>query len=45
MLTAVHQTTPLRFSPDEDYLPVDGFIEKPVDPQRLITEIKKLLQK
>ena len=45
MLTAVHQTTPLRFSPDEDYLPVDGFIEKPVDPKRLIAEIKKLLQK
>ena len=45
MLTAVHQTTPLRFSPDEDYLPVDGFIEKPIDPKRLIAEIKKLLQK
>ena len=43
MLTAVHQTTPLRFAPDEDYLPVDGFIEKPVDPQVLIREIKKLL--
>jgi len=45
MLTAVHQTTPLRFSPDDDYLPVDGFIEKPIDPQRLIAEIKKLLKK
>lgn len=45
MLTAIHQTTPLRFSPDEDYLPVEGFIEKPIDPKRLIAEIKRLLQK
>ncbi len=45
MLTAVHQTTPLRFAPDEDYLPVDGFIEKPIDPQALINEIKRLLSK
>ncbi|GAB4419679.1 MAG: hypothetical protein Kow00106_15970 [Anaerolineae bacterium] len=44
MLTAIHQTTPLRFGPDEDYLPVDGFIEKPIDPQKLIGEIKKLLK-
>jgi two-component system alkaline phosphatase synthesis response regulator PhoP len=45
MLTAVHQTTPLRFSPDEDYLPVDAFIEKPIDPKRLIEEITRLLKK
>jgi len=45
MLTAVHQTTPLRFSPDEDYLPVDAFIEKPINPKRLIEEITRLLKK
>lgn len=45
MLTAVHQTTPLRFAPDEDYLPVEGFIEKPVDPKKLVEEIARLLKR
>ncbi len=44
MVTAVHQTTPLRFGPDEDYLPVDGFIDKPIDPKSLLGEIEKLLK-
>ena len=45
MLTAIHQTTPLRFGPDEDYLPVNDFIEKPVDPKALMAKIDKLLKK
>ncbi|MBI5960608.1 MAG: response regulator [Chloroflexi bacterium] len=45
MLTSVHQTTPLRFGPDEDYLPVDDFIEKPVDPKVLIGKLEKALKK
>ncbi|MCD4684351.1 MAG: response regulator [Anaerolineae bacterium] len=45
MVTAVHQTTPLRFGPDEDYLPVDGFVDKPVNPKALLDEIKNLLNK
>lgn len=43
MLTAVHQTTPLRFEPVEGYLPVQVLLEKPVEPERLIAEVKKLL--
>jgi CheY-like chemotaxis protein len=43
MLTAIHTTTPLRFSPDEDYLPVDAFMEKPIDPDKFLAAIKKLL--
>ncbi len=43
MLTAIHSTTPLRFSPDEDYLPVQTFLEKPVDPKTLLATIHKLL--
>ena len=43
MLTAIHQTTPLRFAPDSDYLPVDDFIEKPVKPGVLLAKVKKLL--
>ena len=43
MLTAIHQTTPLRFAPDSDYLPVDDFVEKPVKPGILLAKVKKLL--
>jgi CheY-like chemotaxis protein len=45
MVTAIHQTTPLRFGPDEDYLPVEGFINKPIDPQKMLVEVEKLLGK
>lgn len=45
MVTAIHQTTPLRFGPDDDYLPVDGFIDKPIDPKTLLEEVSKLLNK
>ncbi len=45
LLTALHSTTDLRFTPDEDYLPVDAFLDKPIDPDRLISTINKLLVK
>ena len=37
MLTSVHGTkkVPYRFAPDEDYLPVDVFMDKPIDPDQL----------
>jgi CheY-like chemotaxis protein len=40
MLTAIHSTTPLRFAPDEDYLPVQTFLEKPVDPDLLLNKVR-----
>lgn len=43
MLTAIHSTTPMRFSPDADYLPVQVFLEKPVDPDVLLKTVRKLL--
>ena len=43
MLTAIHSTTSLRFSPDEDYLPVDDFVEKPLDPADLVKKVEALL--
>jgi CheY-like chemotaxis protein len=43
MLTSIHSTTPLRFGPDQDYLPVDAFIDKPVDPDKLVAQVGKLL--
>ena len=43
MLTAIHSTTPMRFSPDSDYLPVQVFLEKPVEPDVLLGTVRKLL--
>jgi CheY-like chemotaxis protein len=45
MLTAIHSTTPLRFAPDEDYLPVQTFLEKPVEPEVLLARVHDLLGK
>jgi CheY-like chemotaxis protein len=44
MLTAIHTTSPVRFGPDKEYLPVDAFIEKPLDPDKLVKQVEKLLQ-
>jgi CheY-like chemotaxis protein len=43
ILTAIHSTTPLRFAPDQDYLPVDDFVEKPLDPGTLVEKVEALL--
>ncbi len=43
MLTAIHATTPLRFAPDVDYLPVEEFVEKPISPERLLEKVGRLL--
>ena len=43
MLTAIHSTTPLRFAPDEDFLPVQSFLEKPVDPEVLLAKVSEFL--
>ncbi|MEW6364100.1 MAG: response regulator [Acidobacteriota bacterium] len=41
MVTAIHTTTPLRFTPDQDYLPVDAFIEKPISPDVLLARVRE----
>jgi CheY-like chemotaxis protein len=43
MLTAIHDTTSLRFGPDEAYLPVDDFVEKPLTPDVLLEKVKSLI--
>jgi DNA-binding response OmpR family regulator len=45
MLTAIHTTTTLRFGPDEAYLPVDDFVDKPVDPDVLLGKVEALINK
>ena len=43
MLTAIHNTTSLRFAPDKDYLPVQTFIEKPIEPDVLLSKVREML--
>lgn len=47
MLTGIRQEMgiPYKFEPDDDYLPVVKFIEKPITPDRLIEKVKQLLEK
>jgi DNA-binding response OmpR family regulator len=44
MLSAVHEKTdsPFRFEPDERWLPIVTFLDKPVAPGLLVDEVAKL---
>ncbi len=44
MLTSIHQTTRLRFGPDEDYLPVNALLEKSVRFDVIAEKIDELLK-
>jgi len=46
MVTAIHQTTPLRFSPETDgeFLPVEKLLDKPVPADVLLKEVAHLLE-
>jgi len=43
ILTSIHQKTPLRFGPDDDYLPVSAFLEKSVRLEVLLAKVEELL--
>lgn len=48
MLTGVEGKTGLEFKSaagDEEWLPVEGFLDKPVEPEVLLAEVEKLLDK
>jgi len=46
LLTAIHQEEKaFRFAPDDTWLPVDVFLDKPVMPERLLEEIQRRLKK
>jgi len=45
MLTSIHDTTPLRFAPEAEYLPVDSFAEKPLEPDELLKRVEALLER
>ena len=51
ILSAIHDTTKLRFYPEQtdgtyspgEFLPVQGFIDKPAEPAALVATIEKVL--
>jgi len=45
IMTNIHRIrkVPYRFAPDKDYLPVDVFIDKPVDSDTLVDTVERLL--
>lgn len=45
MLTAVGDRTGFRFDPgkDQDFLPVDAFLEKPIGPRQLVDVVRRHL--
>ncbi|RLI03490.1 response regulator [Candidatus Bathyarchaeota archaeon] len=46
MVTGIGEKTKMKFSPqtDGDYLPVDDFVEKPIQSQVLLEKVRKLLK-
>lgn len=44
MLTGVNQEYPFDFGPDDMWLPVDKFIEKPVPAERLLAEVQNAVK-
>lgn len=52
VVTAIHGTTKLRLYPDQEdasygpgeYLPVQGFVDKPIQPADLVAKVKALLK-
>jgi CheY-like chemotaxis protein len=46
VLSGIHEATglPFRFDPDEEWLPVLKFLDKPVEPSELAREIESVLQ-
>jgi CheY-like chemotaxis protein len=47
ILSAIGQKSGFKFSPetDGDYLPVDSYVEKPIEPKALLAKIEELLRK
>ena len=43
MLTSISRVTGLSYGKDKDLVPVDAFLEKPVDPATLLRKVDELL--
>ena len=47
MVTAIGQVTSFKFDPkkDEDFIPVDRYIEKPVRPEEFLSVVREMLSR
>ncbi|MFN2149118.1 MAG: response regulator, partial [Anaerolineales bacterium] len=45
MLTAVQSKTPLLGEMDMDYLPVELYVDKPIDPEDLVSKVDWMLSR
>jgi DNA-binding response OmpR family regulator len=45
MITSVNTTLPIKIEPDDEWLPVDLLIEKPVEPELLLEVVKGMLRR
>ncbi len=45
MLTSIHarKQVPYRFAPDDEWVPVDVFLDKPVEPEMLVKKVIEML--
>jgi len=43
VVSAINRVPPYNLWPDEAWLPVDVFLEKPVEPEALLAEVRKVL--
>ncbi len=43
MLTAISRVTRFNYTKDDEMIPVDAFVEKPVDPKTLVRMVAQLL--
>jgi hypothetical protein len=47
MLTSIREAMdlPFKYEPDEEFLPVTEFIEKPLPPAKLVEKVGQMLKK
>lgn len=45
MISAIHPTTSLPFVPDKVSLPIDAFVEKPIEPDVLLSKVREHIRK
>jgi len=45
MLTAISQVTGMEFAGDDDVVPVDEFVSKPIDSATLVATVENLLER
>jgi len=45
MISAIHATASLRFASDKAQLPVDAFVEKPIEPEVLLSKVREHIGK